>query len=347
MDWTRGYTSLWRLYRVNRRTWADSGLVGGVDSFEIDRSCTGDAPLLETCTMKVDAGASGMEDEEYYRIVMVAQQGTLSERVEVGTFLCTSASGTFERGSDEREYKGWSVLRPAATRRLQKGEYAPRGVDAPSYVADMLRDALCAPVEVSGSFVLEDDVVFDIGSSVLEAAWAVLEAGGFCMQIAGDGTVSVMPKPTEPSLVIDAAGSAAVSPEVKYDRDLSEVPNRYIAVDEHETAVAVNDSADSPVSTVSRGYYVDELDESPKRVDGETLAAYAERMLEESSTLSETRTYKREYVPGVVPFSIVRGARPDMGLDGDMTVLSQGIECDRGITVDEKAGKNVYLWRRQ
>ena len=46
-------------------------------------------------------------------------------------------------------------------------------------------------------------------------------------------------------------------------------------------------------------------------------------------------TYKREYMPGVHPFSLVYGALPERGMDGTYRVRTQKITCAKGITVEE------------
>jgi hypothetical protein len=121
------------------------------------------------------------------------------------------------------------------------------------------------------------------------------------------------------------------------------VPNRFTALERGEMATAVNETG-SPASRDARGYWHDETDDAPKRVNGETLAAYAARRLEELSIVPDERTYTREWWPGVLPGSVVRGSME--GLSGDMRVESQEIECSHGLTVQEAASREVYAWRR-
>ena len=45
--------------------------------------------------------------------------------------------------------------------------------------------------------------------------------------------------------------------------------------------------------------------------------------------------YSREWQPNVHPFSIVRGALPSSGFDGDYRVTSQRLTCGAGIVVEE------------
>lgn len=339
-----GYdVAAWRVFRVDPVTWADGEQVHGMVGASVSRSAEG---TIENGEMTVDRAVADSFSEGYYRIAMTASQGGQAERVDVATLLCVSTSDTVNRGLSVASVTGRSVLHPASTKRLSTGSYAPRGVDGARYCADMLSDAINAPVVVSGGFTLDDHVVFDVGTSVLDAVWLVLEAGNHVMQIAGDGTVTILPRPTEPSLDLDLAHARLLQPGVTRELDWSDVPNRYFAVDNGTVEVAVNDLPTSATSTVARGWLSDVVDESPTRVDGETLHAYAERRLEEMSMVKDTRTYTREYWPGVHPFSVMRGSLTSVGMEGDFRVESQQITCGRGIVVEEMAAREVHSWTR-
>jgi len=346
VDWTRGYSCHWRAYEVKRSTWADGAPVEGLRSVTVSRECSGSAPTLESGSVRVDAEPGAEMPERYLRVVLVATQDGVSERVDVATMLCAATGGTVSRGVDEVELTCRSVLMPAATARLDAGTYAPRGCDGVAWAASMLSGAVAAPVEASGGFSVDQHVVFDLGSTVLEAVWSVLRAGGHTLQVEGDGTVRVLPLPTDPALVLDQARARLLSPGVRHRLDWTAVPNRYVAVDGAEVAEAVNDDPGSVTSTVSRGYRHDVMDTSPKRVGGETLAAYCRRRLEEESTLMDERTYVREWWPGVLPGSVVRGSLSSVGIEGDLRVSAQTLTCGRGVTVEETAAREVRSWSR-
>lgn len=341
IDWTRPYVARWRVFRVDRDTWADGEAVGGVDSVSVRRDATGAAPLVESGTLRATGPALA---DDYHRVVMTAEQGGQYERVEVATLLLDATGGTRRRGADERESVGHSVLWPAHATRMPEGAYVPRGADGAAYAARLLRSCCHAPVEVEGGFALADDVTHELGCRVLEAVWSVLRAGGHTIQLAGDGTIRVLPLPTEPALTLDQAHAVLLDDGISRELDWSGVPNRYMAVEGRASAVAVNDDPASPTSTATRGFFVDEVDDSPIRVGGETLAAYARRRLAELSVAEDERTYVRRWWPGVTTDSVVRGSIASAGLDGDMRVRSQSLECGRGIQVTERAALEVRAW---
>ncbi len=336
MDWSGSYTSTWRVFKVNRNTWADGEMLSGVDSASISR--TADGRVLESGSLEV----SGQFESDYYRIVMTAEQGGELARVDVATLLFDVKGGTVDFGTTSYNVDGFSVLQPAATTAVTLGEYAPSGVDGVQYAADLLSSAINAPVETEGSFTLNDHIVHELGSSVIDAVWAVLDAGGYIIQIDGRGVVHIRPKPTEPSLYITNSSISMLTNGISFDSDASEIPNRYVVIDDNAVTIATNDDPNSIVSTVSRGYCVDVVDTSPTPVNGKTLNEYATDRLRALSVLKETWTYQREYAPDVYLYSIIRASIS--GLQGDLRIESQSVNCGNGITVSEKASKETALW---
>ena len=336
MNWGQSYSATWRVFRVNRKTWADGEQITNVDTANISR--TADGELLESGGLN----ATGEFEPDYYRIVMTAEQGGDVERIDVATLLFDVKGGDHNYGRVEHTAEGHSVLYPASVTSIITGEYAPKGVNGAEYAAELLRESINAPIQVEGGFVLNDHIVHQIGSSVLSAVWAVLDAGGYVIQIDGRGVVHIRPKPTEPSLILESANMRLMFNGISFTSDISEVPNRYIVIDGSSRTMAVNNDPASEVSVVNRGYYVDEVDESPTPIDGETYGRYAERRLKEMSVLKDERNYTREYYPGVLLYSIIRASID--GLEGDLRVQSQSITCGKGITISEKAIREVPLW---
>lgn len=345
IDWGAGYSSTWRVYEVDPRTWADSGELSGVRSVSIERDASETAPLLESGTLSLDGVVGDDFQERYLRVVLVAHQAGVSERVEVATLLCSSTDSEVDRGAETFSLVGHSVLWPANTRRIISGSYVQRGTDGAEWVANTLRDCLKAPVKQEGSFALAETIVLGVGDTVLESVWSVLNAGGFCLQILGDGTVVIRKKPTEPEMSLDDAQARLLHPGVRRTLDYSEIPSRYISVEGELVAIAENDDPDSPTSRAYRGYDVDVLDDIPTRREGETLAAYSRRRLEEESVVKDERSYSREFWPGILPLSMVRGSLSGVGLDGDMRVMRQSLTCDKGVVVAESAEGEVRTWR--
>lgn len=334
MDWRRGYGSEIVVYHVNPMTWADGDPVDGVASVDVSSESKG---LVQSGSIKMDVERGVTFDEGYYRAVMYATQDGVRERVPIATMLCNAASSDDTHAMSSISVTARSVLYPASSNKLESGSYAPAGVDGIQFVADMLRRCINAPVETVGSFTLVDPVVFNLGSSVLDACWMVLDAGEATITIDGSGTVTVMTLPTEPALLLDDASTSLLHNQVTSDTDTSDVCNRFIAYQDGETAIATDTDPNSPTSYPNRGYWVDQFDSAPKRINGETLDSYARRMLALSMASDVTRTYKREYWPTVTPSALVRASVASVGLVGDMRVERQKLSYKHGIIVEETA----------
>ena len=336
MDWSKSYTATWRVFKVNRNTWADGDIVPRVDGVSVSR--TADGSLLESGSIEV----TGDFETDYYRIVMTANQGGVLTRVDVATLLFEVPGGRTDYGRTVHEVNGYSVLYPASTTAVIVGEFAPKGADGAQYAASLLENAINAPVEVEGSFTLNDHIVHELGASVLDSAWSVLDAGNFVMQIDGRGIVHIRPRPTEPALEINSNSVGLLSNGIDFSSSIDEIPNRYIVITDDAIITAINNDEQSMVSVRNRGYCVDVVDTSPTPVNGKTYSEYARDNLKRLSILKDEKTYVREYAPDVYLYSLVKSTIS--GLEGNLRVSSQSIECGNGITVKEKAYKETPLW---
>lgn len=342
MDWRRSYASEWRVYRVNPDTWADGERVEGIDSITVTRDGTGGAPLMESGTV---SATNATIQRGYYRLVMVAAQDGARERVDVATLELVRNSGKTDYGVPTDSITARSVLYPASTLELSPSQYAPQGSDGAEYAAQLLRLNCVAPVIVDGDgFPLASNVVPEDGQKALEVAWAACKAGSYVIRVLGDGTIHVMPSPTEPALTLDEANATLLQPSVDYSDTYDGIPNRYKVTEGGARVVVTNTDPDSPTSYQSVGYWIDKSESSPTRIGGETLDAYARRRLAELSTVKQERTYKRKWWPDTYPFDLVHGSLASVRLDGDLRIERQSLSCGAGITVTERAYMEVSTW---
>lgn len=340
IDYTRGYSARFEIRPVDRNTWSSGDAIDGLVSASVECDCTDEYPLMQSGSAVITLPVEREWVDGYYRIEMVATQGSVKERTAIATLLMSCDESSMDKGSQTARASGYSVLKPASDRLMLTGTYAPKGCDGAAWVASLLSDAIAAPLEVDGSFTLDEHAVFGAGVSYLQAAWTILKAAGWCMQVSGDGSVSIKAKPSEASFVLDE-NRHALMPSADRSADLSEVPNRYYAVEGDEVGIAVNDQDGSRTSVQARGRYVDVIDESPVKVNGETMTAYARRKLEELSTVTREYGYDREFVPGLSCYDLVAGTVPEWGMEGAFRIIKQSIACGKGVTVSEKVGQEI------
>lgn len=336
MDYSGVYTSEFAMRRVDPETWGDTGDPIPVAGLSISYSATDSAPLLQTATVDVDEAVSG-----WYRFYMTATQRE-SEKAALGTFLFRTTSIDHGHGMSATTAKGDSVLKPVEFVHTL-GEYAPAGADGAAFAASILSASTPAPVICDGSFTLAQPVVFEPGTSKLAAVWALLDAGDFCIRLDGDGTIHVTPKPEDGGISITRDNLGMFLTGIEESMEVDQ-PNRYIAVQDGSVAIAENRDGDNPLSYKTRGYWVEVYDSSAVRVNGETLAAYAQRRLKEESVLVRSVSYKREFMPEEGVFSMVRADLGDYGLVGTGRVASGSMECGHGITVSETAVFKEDIW---
>lgn len=336
--WSQDYKVEWRLMSVNKDTWADSGRSEFVNSARIDRDMTANVPLLESATFDSQVPVGENWANGWYRLKAIVAQGSDVESISMGTFRIEAGSDKVDFGTQTATLKGYSVLYPASKKYMDLGSYIPIGVDGPEFVRDLLKQGgVCAPIHLDGTYTLDDYVTFDNQTQVIKVVWDVLDAGNYCMVIDGDGEIWIKPKPIQNKMAFNSKTADLLFPGVTRNLDYSGVPNVYKAYNGSISAKAVNDNPDSIVSTVSRGYVHEEVAINPMRVNGETLQAYCERMLEELSTIEKSYVYSRENVSDARPFDVVSMTLPQWGVEGDLRILSQSIECGKSIKISETA----------
>ena len=335
MGYETGYASTWVVRRIDPDTWTPIGVLDGVDSVTVQRAVNdSSSPLLESGSMEV----SGDVEEGYYRIEM---RPSLGEMVTVATMLFCPDGRKWSHRAWGGKASGRSVLAPASVRMCKPGQQAPMGVDGAAWCASRLREVIKAPVVVEGSFKLGEFMSFESSDSVLDAVWSVLKAVGWCIQIAGDGTVTIREMPTEPSLVINSANRGLLMPKITRRTPISDVPNVLYVYDGDQEAVAKNEDLTSPTSVQARGRRIEQVEENPTRKEGESLLQYAKRRLAELADVYETIDVEREWVDGIHPYSIVRSNMPESGVTGDFRVMSQKLKCGAGIKVSETWGRRA------
>lgn len=341
MNWRSGYRASYRLYRVDQSTWADSERVSGLQSANVESDLSKE--LVQSGSIKVELPVGESFERGYYRLAMVTEQDGGLERFDVSTLYYTTSTRNTSDGSATFPLVGRSVLYPASRRKMLVGAFAPMGVDGAAYAADLLSDAIAAPVTVEGGFSLDEHLVFDIGTTILKAVTKVLGTGGYMLSVDGGGVVTIRQTPTEP-LSDTASITELVLPSVSDTFDTAEIPNRYTAIDGGQSVTVTNSDPSSESSTVSKGYEDDVVDTSPKRVNGETLTHYATRRLYELSIVKRPYTYQREYDDAIM----VGDAIP-VTLNGEHVTLRstrQSLACNEsGIIVSETAEMEVPLWQ--
>lgn len=215
MDWNKGYSARFEVVKKNN-DWTDGGKLSRIRSISIDRDCTDDTPLLESCGIEADVDSLSDAYQGWVRIDMVATQGGETVREPLGCFKLAATGASAEKSFYELSYEGVSVLSPADVA-IGAGSYAPKGADGVTWASKRLSAVCSAPVESEGSFTLGDNIVFGDDDTVLSAVWQVLDTGNCIIALDGDGTVRIKPAPLAPTASFTAAFPKGVQGGVSMD----------------------------------------------------------------------------------------------------------------------------------
>lgn len=333
MDWNKGYSSAWYGYIIDPATWRETtriDITGGNIAHEIEG-------LRESAD--VDCINYGNKREQWIRIYLDVRQGGSSEHIAVFTGLACSPSRSIDGILETNTLQCYSVLKPAQDVLLKRGYYIPAWTNGAEAVRELL-SVTPAPVFIEGSAPsITMSIVAEDGETHLSLAEKVLTAIGWRLRITGNGGITICPEATRESGSFDAVSNDSIEPVLQIDSDWYGCPNVFRAVQNDLTAVARDDSPDSPLSTVNRGREVWAEDTSCDFNSGESIADYARRRLKELQSISVTAAYDRRFDPKILTGDLVRLKYPRQGLDGLYYVTSQRIELGYGGRTSEEVRK--------
>ena len=330
MDYSKGFSASYYAFIVDPKTWRDRERIR-ITGGSANRTDEGlrDSADIETANYR-------QEKEQYIRVYLDAEQSGSASHDPLFTGLACSPERNIDGVIETNNLECYSVLKAADDMLLTRGYYAPAGVDGSRIIRDLL-SVIPAPVSTTGTAPqLRTHIVSEDGETRLTMTDKVLDAIGWRLSIDGYGRIILGPYPTTPDAVFDPLNNDILEPSIKINHDWYKAPNVYRAISGEETAVARDDSPDSPLSTVSRGREIWKEDSNVNLNTGESLAEYAQRKLLEAQQVALTAEYTRRFEPRVLVGSIVELHYPKQGLDGLFRVTSQKLELGYGTRTTEE-----------
>lgn len=340
MDWKQGYTSVWRLFHVNKDTWGDSEEIFDLNSASVTKDA--DSDLIEDGSISVD----GDRINGYVRLYMDVVAGAEATRMAIGTFLVITPTKNIKGRLISTDVTCYSVLKPASDRLMETGWYFPKGGDPIVGAYNLLSECLQCPVEYSESDIRTDEVkVAESGETYLSMALYLLEDTGYCIQIDGTGKVTIEKEPSNYAFTFDTKENDYLESEITDETDIYDIPNVLLVTDSDGNSETIrNDEEDSETSTVSLGW--EKWSSEQLDLDsGESLLSKGAEKLEELSKRTRTISYSRDYIPGLRIHDLVRFMLPEQGIVGIFRIKSQSIEAGAGALVSEVATLESYDWR--
>lgn len=330
MNWSKGFSAQYFYTLVDPVTWRDIGtyqLIGG----NVMKSCDG---LMQSGDMEITTLPS--DKEVWVRIYLAARQSDTGTRDALMTGLLQTPQRNWTGVKGVYQAEICSVLKPAEDILLERGWYASAGTDAALIAAELL-DIGPAPVSYADNApLLEEPIVAESHENNLSMAQKLISSINWRIRIAGDGSISIEPKPTKPAAEFDGLSNDIMQLAISDKRDWYSCPNVFRAAIGNVSAVAMDEDEGSPFSIQNRGREIWAEDDSVVLNSGESLEEYAIRRLYEAQAPSRTISYDRRYMPNVYPGDMVKIYHPAQGINGNFTVTSQKINLGYGAQVSEE-----------
>ena len=330
MDWSKGFSAAYVMQEVDPATWRDTGVIQ-ITGGTIKRELTGKRESADVDCKGIEIGV-----ERWVRIYLETQQDGASARTALFTGLATSPADEYEGNARSNTLSCYSVLKPCEDVALPLGWYAPQNANGAEVIRQLL-SVTPAPVFVeSDAPRLNDHIIAESNENHLTMIDKILTAIDWRIQIDGDGTIHVEPKPLEAVASFDPLENDMIETKIKVSGDLYSCPNVYRATSGDVTGIARDEDPDSPLSIQNRGREVWKSESGVNLASNESIAQYARRMLKQAQQVKRAASYTRRYMPNVRPSDLIRMAYPAQGLTGVYVVQSQTVALEYGAATDEQ-----------
>lgn len=331
MNWNKGFTSRYYMTRVDPVTWRDTERFD-IISGSISRS---GGALMEAADF--DAVTVPGNGDVWIRIYLDARQEGSDAHEALFTGLMTAPSVTWNGNRKSYRVECYSVLKPAADVLLQRGWYAPAGMNGAELAARLLTIGSIQVEYEENAPALASNIIAEDGESNLSMGQKILDAIGWRIRISGLGHISICPQADTVSQTFDALENDSIELAVTDNHDWFSCPNVFRAVSDGLTAVARDDDEESPLSTVSRGREIWMEESSANLNENEGIAEYAVRRLKEEQSPSREISYTRRFFPDLYVGDMIRIHHPAQNIDADFRISSQQIELGYGARTSEGA----------
>lgn len=349
-DWSASMQQTFEYYTVDPGTWKDVKLIDKVKKCTISRDS--EADTLGSATIDITESIG----ECYIRVYLITIQNGIKEKHPLATILVQTPSSSFDG-------KMQTITMDAYTPLLELKENPPplgysilKGENIMDIAYRLVREHARAPVvKADCDTTLFYDFVADTEDTWLPFLTDLISNAKYIFDLDEMGRILFSPKQDTASLqpiwTYTDDNSSILLPDLDMDHDLYGIPNVveviYSNGGDFYYARVVNDDPNSPISTVNRGREITHRVTDPDLVGNSTedqIQEYAERLLEELSTLEYTITYKHGYCPVRIG-DCVRLNYTKAGVNNvKAKVISQSINCEPGCSVTEKAVFTKKLW---
>lgn len=353
-DWTQSMKQTYRYFIVDPATWGNKKEIRNIEASTVTYDLK--AETLGTASFKITGDDVG---ECYIRPYVEIFQNGMTERFPLGTFLVQTPTENFNGMYKSLILSAYSPLLEVRDVYPPIGYTVDEGSNIMSSAYDILKENVRVPViKPSCDKELIADYVAEPNDSMLTYLSNLLSVADYRFDLDELGRIGFMPIPRfdtmQPVWTYDDDDTSILYHEVSTERDLYGIPNVveviYSGPDGAVFATAENNDNDSPTSIKNRGRKVMYRDTNPNFSGTPTIEMvqdYADRLLEQKSSLEYTITYSHGFCPTRVG-QCVRINYSRAGLYNVKAFITrQNINMDEGCKVEETATFTRKLWERK
>lgn len=350
-DWSKSMKQTFEYYKVDPITWHDDKPLSNIIESRIERDSG--AETLGSATLTT----SELIGECYIRIYLITIQNGIKEKFPLGTFLIQTPSYSFDGKIKNVSVDAYTPLIELKEKQPPIGFFIPRERNVLDESYKLMIDNLRAPVvKTSSTEVVPYDFVSDVNDTWMTYIKDLLSLSNYYMDLDPMGNILFEPKrlkgALKPIWVYNDDNSSILYPSISLEKDLYGIPNVIEVIystDEYYFYKRIeNREESSPVSIQNRGREIIHRVTNPE-IEGipnkNKIERYAERLLEELSSLEYTVTYTHGYCPTKVGDCVLLNYKHAGINNVKATIISQSISCIPGTPVEEKAVFVDNLWR--
>lgn len=353
-DWSASMKQTYEYYVVDPGTWKDIRKLDTVKTATISRDSS--VQTLGSATIDVTESTG----ECYIRVYLVTIQNGLKEKHPLGTFIVQTPSSSFDGKIQNISMDAYTPLIELKENPPPIGYTRMKGDNVMQAAYQIVRENVRAPVvPATCDKNLDYDFVANTDDNWVSYVSDLIGTAEYSFELDELGRILFSPKQDTASLqpvwTYTDDNSSILYPELDLTHDLYAIPNVVEVVyssnsDTHSGvhyACVENNDPNSPVSIVNRGRRITQRVTNPE-FNGipsqRELDLYAERVLRELSTVTNTVSYTHGYCPVRVG-DCVRLNYARAGIRNvKAKVISQSIKCTPGCPVTEKAVFTTKLW---
>lgn len=334
MDWSKGFSALYDLKRVDPASWMDAGSL----NFTAGTVRKSDTQLIESADLTMTEPAG----ECWVRVYLKARQTDDGARSAIFTGLAMTPRREQDGLRAAYSTDCYSVLKPAEDTLTPIGYYAPAGAPGAQLAAGLLGVGPAPVVYDDIGPVLTDAIIAEESDTNLSMAWKIMDAIGWRIRITGMGVIQLLAQAEEPAASFDSLKSDAIEMKVTDEDDWFSCPNVFRAVFGDTYAEARDEDPSSSLSVPARKANrggtgeIWAQDTSATLNNNESPSEYAQRQLKAAQARTRSISYTRRFFPDLTVTDLVRLHYPQIGVDGVFRIVSQDITLGHGARTSEK-----------